>query len=72
MVRQAILEQLRQAVSGSDEGIDLAGTALLLAGLEKTDSSLDKYHAHLAALAAETHAHATAATDLAVRVASLK
>ena len=72
MARQALLEQLRQAVRGRDEDIDLAGTALLLAGLEKIDSCLDKYHAHLAELTAKTHAHATSATDLAARVASLK
>ncbi|MEC9329189.1 MAG: transglutaminase-like domain-containing protein [Pseudomonadota bacterium] len=72
MGRQESLERLRRAVRGNDEDIDLAGTALLLAGLERNENCLDKYHAYLGELVADIKAQTTAVSDLAARIASLR
>ncbi|HET8725996.1 MAG TPA: transglutaminase-like domain-containing protein [Alphaproteobacteria bacterium] len=50
---QEIREVLRRAGDAPDDGIDLAGTALALAALDRPRVPLDRYRAHLDELAQE-------------------
>lgn len=52
--RAEIEAALRQAGAQPDEELDLAGTALLLAALERPAEPLERYREHLALLARET------------------
>lgn len=51
-----LLEQLADACKKDDQDMDLAGTALLLAGLDHPDIPLEVYRRHLAGLAADVAA----------------
>lgn len=52
--RAKIIEQLREVGRQEDDSIDLAGTALLLAALDRPDRPLDPYRKALADIAAES------------------
>jgi regulator of sirC expression with transglutaminase-like and TPR domain len=66
-------DQLRQVGSLADAEIDLAGTALALAALERPEVSLDRYHDHLARLTdAVAEQAARSPEDVEARVAALR
>lgn len=69
--RDSLLERLREAGRSEASRLDLAGTALVLAALDRPEARIEDYRRHLATLAADTARLAGAEPSAADRAASL-
>ncbi len=66
------LERLKAVGISADSDIDLSGTALLLAALDRPDDPIEHYQQHLATLANETAAAATGAVGLEEQIGAIR
>lgn len=70
--RNSLLDQLRAAGESDESRVDLAGTALVLAALDRPEKRIADYRRHLDAVAADTRRLAPGASALNDKITALR